>query len=79
MEEEWLEDDPQPLPDDLEAPAVDLGAAGRNWLRPPAAPLNPATDALGARQPPLPSHPSLQHARVRMCVCTPSRPQPLAV
>lgn len=50
-EEDFMEDDMAgpAMPDDLDdAAAVDLGAAGRNWLRPPVAPVNPGTDALGA-------------------------------
>lgn len=34
-----------------EGPAVEvkIGAAGRNWERPPPPPLNPRTEALGAK------------------------------
>lgn len=51
IEEDFLEDDVPSLPEphDLdEGLDVDLSHAGRNWLRPPAAAINPATDPLCA-------------------------------
>lgn len=35
------------LPDDLDEADPELGEAGRNWKRPPVAPLDPQKDSLG--------------------------------
>lgn len=49
IEEDLAADDAAPayLPDDLDDADPQLGEAGRNWTRPPVAPLIPDTDALG--------------------------------
>ena len=50
--EDFLNDDdvvPEVAAQDFLEEAVDLGEAGRNWIRPPVAELDPTKDSLGER------------------------------
>lgn len=47
IEEELADQEAAYLPDDLDEADPELGEAGRNWLRPTVAPLDPAKDSLG--------------------------------
>lgn len=47
IDEELAEQEAAYLPDDIDEADPELGEAGRNWLRPPVAPLDPQKDSLG--------------------------------
>ena len=47
-EANWDEEDAAVLQPPEEEMEVDLGEAGRNWMRPPVAPIDPKTQSVGA-------------------------------
>lgn len=47
IEEDTADQEAAYLPDDLDEADPELGEAGRNWTRPPVAPLDPSKNSLG--------------------------------